>query len=178
MKAFAIAAFFSTLIAVPAMAQPMSTPTSGVGPVCIHPFWTQQDTINHTHVLDPQHVLFYMRDGKVMLNTLKGPCPGLMFHGFSFVTPKDDILCEFDPHSGSRNPRSLCIGALHALCANISGSRSLDLDGISTLCHGGDLRERSLNRYRVARYGNHGWQEHFICILAPPRRARVRFSTS
>jgi hypothetical protein len=108
MKAFAIAAFFSTLIAVPAMAQPMSTPTSGVGPVCIHPFWTQQDTINHTHVLDPQHVLFYMRDGKVMLNTLKGPCPGLMFHGFSFVTPEDDI-CANSTHIQVLETHEACV---------------------------------------------------------------------
>ncbi|HEX4157938.1 MAG TPA: hypothetical protein VHY79_05640 [Rhizomicrobium sp.] len=93
MKTLVATAFLAAIIAAPALAQP-AAPTTGVGPVCIHPFWTQQDTINHTHVLDPQHVLFYMRDGKVLLNTLKGPCPGLMFHGFSFVTPEDDICAN------------------------------------------------------------------------------------
>jgi hypothetical protein len=93
MKTFAAAAFLVAFVAAPALAQP-AAPTSGVGPVCIHPFSTQEDTINHTHVLDPQHVLFYMRDGKVWLNTLKGACPGLMFHGFSFVTPEDDICAN------------------------------------------------------------------------------------
>jgi|HubBroStandDraft_2_1064218.scaffolds.fasta_scaffold204957_2 hypothetical protein len=100
MKTFVAAAFLAALVAAPAMAQPAAAPpapTSGVGPVCIHPFWTQQDPLNHTHVLDPQHVLFYMRDGKVWLNTLKGRCPGLMFHGFSFVTPEDDVCANSTP---------------------------------------------------------------------------------
>lgn len=99
MKTFAAAAFLAAFFAVPVMAQPAPphAPTTGVGPVCLHPFSTPQDTINHTHVLDPQHVLFYMRDGKVWLNTLKGRCPGLMFHGFSFVTAQDDVCANSTP---------------------------------------------------------------------------------
>ena len=99
MKTLAAAAFLAAFVAAPAIAQPgpPPAPTTGVGPVCLHPFSNQQDTINHTHVLDPQHVLFYMRDGKVLLNTLKGPCPGLMFHGFAFVTPEDDVCANSTP---------------------------------------------------------------------------------
>jgi hypothetical protein len=110
MKTFAAAAFTVALVAAPAVAQPAPPPASmtGVGPVCIHPFWTQQDTINHTHVLDPQHVLFYMRDGKVLLNTLKGPCPGLMFHGFTFVTPEDDV-CANSTHIQVIETHEACV---------------------------------------------------------------------
>ncbi|HTT82692.1 MAG TPA: hypothetical protein VMF67_04365 [Rhizomicrobium sp.] len=100
MKSFATAAFLAAAVAaIPAIAQPVPppAPTTGVGPVCLRPFSSPQDTINHTHVLDPQHVLFYMRDGKVWLNTLKERCPGLMFHGFSFVTPEDDVCANSTP---------------------------------------------------------------------------------
>lgn len=99
MRTFAVASVLAAFVAVPVVAQPAPTPapTTGVGPVCLHPFSTPTDTINHTHVLDPQHVLFYMRDGKVWLNTLKGRCPGLMFHGFSFVTPEDDVCANSTP---------------------------------------------------------------------------------
>jgi hypothetical protein len=96
MKMLSAAALLAAFAAAPALAQPgpPPAPTAGVGPVCIQPFSSPQDTINHTHVLDPRHVLFYMRDGKVMLNTLKTPCPDLMFHGFSFVTPENDICAN------------------------------------------------------------------------------------
>lgn len=99
MKLLSAAALLAALAATPALAQPAAQPmrTTGVGPVCLHPFSTPQDSINHTHVLDPRHVLFYMRDGKVWLNTLKGPCPGLMFHGFSFVTAQDDVCANSTP---------------------------------------------------------------------------------
>ena len=110
MKAFAAAAFTVALVAAPAIAQPPSppAPTTGVGPVCLHPFSSTQDTINHTHVLDPQHVLFYMRDGKVLLNTLKGPCPGLMIHGFSFVTPEDDCARIRPTYRSSKRMKPAC----------------------------------------------------------------------
>jgi hypothetical protein len=32
-----------------------------------------------------------MRDGKIWKNTLRGPCHGLEFHGFSFVTHYDEV---------------------------------------------------------------------------------------
>jgi hypothetical protein len=99
MRTLAAAALAAAFVAMPAIAQPdmAPAPTTGVGPVCLRPFDSPQDLINHTHVLDPQHVLFYMRDGKVWLNTLKGPCPGLMFRGFSFVTPEDEICANSTP---------------------------------------------------------------------------------
>jgi hypothetical protein len=99
MKTLASAAFLIAFAAAPALAQPGTphSPMTGVGPVCLRPFSSPQDEINHTHVLDPRHVLFYLRDGRVLLNTLKGPCPGLMFHGFSFVTPEDDVCANSTP---------------------------------------------------------------------------------
>lgn len=60
--------------------------TTGGNHVCL---WTYQ--IDHTHVVDPQTVMFYMKDGHVWRNDLKTPCPGLQFHGFSYVTRSDQI---------------------------------------------------------------------------------------
>jgi hypothetical protein len=54
--------------------------------VCL---WTYN--IDHTHVVNPRTVLFYMKNGNVYRNDLKGPCPGLEFHGFSYVTRSDEI---------------------------------------------------------------------------------------
>ena len=60
--------------------------TTGGGHVCL---WTYQ--IDHTHVMNPRTVLFYMKDGHVWRNDLKTPCPGLNFHGFEFVSRSDEI---------------------------------------------------------------------------------------
>jgi hypothetical protein len=60
--------------------------TTGGGNVCL---WTYM--IDHTHVVDRNTVLFYTKDGHVWRNDLKSPCPGLEFHGFSFVSRSDQI---------------------------------------------------------------------------------------
>ncbi|HUO91389.1 MAG TPA: hypothetical protein VMU22_00625 [Rhizomicrobium sp.] len=59
--------------------------------ICIRPFDTPTGNIDHTKIVDPQTILFYMRDGKIWKNTLRGPCRGLEFHGFSFVTHYDEL---------------------------------------------------------------------------------------
>jgi hypothetical protein len=68
-----------------ALAQGAGTTTGG-GHVCL---WTYQ--IDHTHVMNPHTVLFYMKDGHVWRNDLKAPCRGLEFHGFDFVSRSDQI---------------------------------------------------------------------------------------
>ena len=60
--------------------------TTGGGHVCL---WTYQ--IDHTHVVNPRTVLFYMKDGHVWRNDLKTPCRGLEFNGFVFVSRSDEI---------------------------------------------------------------------------------------
>lgn len=100
MKTLTSAAMVLAFAAIPALAQPGPPPPprlTGVGPVCLRPFDSPQDTINHTHVLDEQHILFYMRDGRVWLNTLKGPCPGLLLHGFTFTTNYPEICANSTP---------------------------------------------------------------------------------
>ena len=47
--------------------------------------------IDHTHVVNPRQILFYMKNGTVYQNDLKAPCPALNFHGFSYVTRSDQI---------------------------------------------------------------------------------------
>lgn len=60
--------------------------TTGGGHVCL---WTYQ--IDHTHVVNSRTILFHMKDGHIWQNNLKGPCPGLEFHGFGYVTRSDQI---------------------------------------------------------------------------------------
>jgi hypothetical protein len=54
----------------------------------------QTRDIDHTHPVDATHVLFYMKNGAVWQNTLPAPCPGLNFHGFSFVAHDTDQVCS------------------------------------------------------------------------------------
>ncbi len=81
--------FLSATVA--AGAQPAGAPADQSRPVCIRPFDSPTGSIDHTHVVDPQTVLFYMRDGKVWKNSLRSPCRGLMFHGFTFLTHQDEV---------------------------------------------------------------------------------------
>lgn len=48
--------------------------------------------IDHTTTLDPSTVVFHMRNGTMWKNTLRQPCPALMFHGFSYLT-QDGYIC-------------------------------------------------------------------------------------
>ena len=73
-----------------AAAQP-TDPMPHASRVCIRPFDSPVGSIDHTHVVNPQTILFYMRDGKVWKNALKSPCPGLMYHGFTFLTHQDEV---------------------------------------------------------------------------------------
>jgi hypothetical protein len=92
MKMYATAVFLAVFAAVSAQAQSGPQSPTGSGPVCLRPFDTPgSGAIDHTHVVDPQTILFYMRDGKIWKNTLKTSCPGLMFHGFNFATHQDEI---------------------------------------------------------------------------------------
>ncbi len=82
MKKFLIAAAIAGLSISAAAAQPASG-----GNVCL-----QANMIDHTHTVDANTVLFYMRGGKVWKNTLAGPCPGLALSGFE-VTGHQDEIC-------------------------------------------------------------------------------------
>lgn len=77
---------------VSAMAQPSPNTTTNTGANCL---WTYM--IDHTHVVNPRTVVFYMKDRKVWTNTLKVPCRGLEFHGFSYVTRSDQICSNAVP---------------------------------------------------------------------------------
>ena len=95
MRTLSVAAFLAAFSIAPGSAQPVvPPPTDNSGPVCLRPFDTPHDAIDHTHVVDPSTILFYMRDGTIWKNTLHQPCPGLMFHGFSFVTHQDEICAN------------------------------------------------------------------------------------
>ena len=91
MRTLAATVFLAALAAASAQAQPGLQPSAG-SRVCLRPFDTPGPGGDiHTHVVDPGTILFYMPNGKVWKNTLKGRCPGLMFHGFEYVTHQDEI---------------------------------------------------------------------------------------
>jgi hypothetical protein len=88
----AVAAFASVSALAESGPGPMSPPPGKLARVCLRPFDTPGPAAAiHTHVVDPQTILFYERGGKVWKNTLRAPCPGLMFHGFDYVTHQDEI---------------------------------------------------------------------------------------
>jgi hypothetical protein len=91
MKTFVASGFLAAALVLPASAQ--NTPPLPDKPhqICIRPFDSPTGSIDHTKYVAPQTVLFYMRDGKVWQNTLRAPCRGLDFHGFSFVTHYDEL---------------------------------------------------------------------------------------
>jgi hypothetical protein len=60
---------------------------AGTGNICLH-----TRDIDRTKVIDAKTILFIMKDGKVWRNTLLGPCPGLRFNGFVYVT-HDEQIC-------------------------------------------------------------------------------------
>jgi hypothetical protein len=94
MKTLAASGFLALTLALPTFAQNTPTPLSGGAKpqqLCIRPFDSPTGSIDHTKVVDPQTILFYMRDGKIWKNTLRGPCRGLEFHGFNFVTHYDEL---------------------------------------------------------------------------------------
>ena len=92
MKSLAAVTILAAIAALPLGAQPGPQPDAGsTGPVCIPLDDSADYPVKHTKVLDPRTILFYTRDGRVWKNTLKAPCPGLMFHGFSFVALQNEI---------------------------------------------------------------------------------------
>ncbi|HEX3429265.1 MAG TPA: hypothetical protein VHT03_00125 [Rhizomicrobium sp.] len=89
MKRLAAVAVLGALVAMPAAAQ--VGPPNPTGPVCLSPGLEPNQPIPRTKVLDPQHILFYTRDGQVWENTLQTPCRDLMFHGFVFTAHEDEV---------------------------------------------------------------------------------------
>ena len=89
MKGFAAVAVLAALAATSAGAE--VGPLNPTGPVCLQPALVPNEPIPRTKVLDPQHILFYTREGQVWMNRLKTPCRGLMFHGFDVVGREGEI---------------------------------------------------------------------------------------
>jgi hypothetical protein len=48
-------------------------------PVCLDTYY-----IDSSRVVDPQTIIFRMKDGTQWRNTLRAPCKGLMFHGYTY----------------------------------------------------------------------------------------------
>lgn len=92
MRILSVIGFLAVACIIPALAQSQPAPQPPKpAQICIRPFDSSTGSLLRTHVVDPQTILFYMRDGKIWKNTLRGPCPGLLYHGFNFVTHQDEI---------------------------------------------------------------------------------------
>ena len=93
----ALAALFPTL-AAPALADPAGQN------VCI-----DATEIDHTHVLNNRQVLFYMKDRKVWLNTLRNTCSTLPIQE-SFVLPTGfSTFCSNAQSITVLNTRQVCL---------------------------------------------------------------------
>lgn len=58
-------------------------------PVCLNTFY-----IDSSRVVDPQTIIFRMKDGTQWRNTLRSPCRGLLFHGYTYNV-KYTELCDY-----------------------------------------------------------------------------------
>jgi hypothetical protein len=58
-------------------------------PVCLNTFY-----IDSSRVVDPQTIIFRMKDGTQWRNTLRAPCIGLRFHGYTYNV-KYTELCDY-----------------------------------------------------------------------------------
>jgi hypothetical protein len=61
---------------------------SDAGKTCL---WTYQ--IDYTDVPDERTIVFHMKGGEVWTSKLPRRCPGIRFHGFSYVVRGNDQLC-------------------------------------------------------------------------------------
>jgi hypothetical protein len=79
-KIAAIAVLLATTLgaAAPALAKD--------APICLRTNW-----IDRTTVVDPQTILFRMKDGKVYRTHLRTPCIGLKFNGFVYQTSFEEV---------------------------------------------------------------------------------------
>jgi hypothetical protein len=74
-------------------------------PLCL---WTY--TIEGTTVVNPSTILFHTRDGRTYVNTLKAPCPGLMLHGFVYLTHSSEICSNAVPISVIETHQACALG--------------------------------------------------------------------
>ena len=73
-----------------ALIAPAAAAPQGHSPVCL-----QSSRIDRTTVVNPQKILFRLKDGQVYSSRLRSPCLGLRFNGFVYVTPMDEICGGF-----------------------------------------------------------------------------------
>ena len=70
MKMLAAAVSISALAIAPALAQ---TAPDKPKQICLQPFGSPPGLIDHTHAVDANTLLVYMKDGKIWKNTLRTP---------------------------------------------------------------------------------------------------------
>src|SRR3974390_236217 len=91
MKMLAAAVSVVALVMHPAFGQ---TAPDKPKQICLQPMGSPPGLIEHTHAVDANTVLFYLKDGKIWKNSLRGPCPGLLYHGFPFVSRYTEVCAN------------------------------------------------------------------------------------
>jgi hypothetical protein len=76
----------------------------GEAPICLKTDW-----IDRTTVVNPQEILFRMKDGKTYSSKLSTPCIGLRFNGFVYETSFTEVC------GGSQSIRVLKTGEVCTL---------------------------------------------------------------
>jgi hypothetical protein len=79
-----IAALFVPVV-TPLQAADYSQPQTNV---CLYTY-----LIDNTETPDESTIVFHMKDGKSWTNKLPRRCPGLRFHGFSYVVRGNNEIC-------------------------------------------------------------------------------------
>ena len=65
-----------------------SVSPAAAAPICLSTYY-----IDSTHVVNAKTILFRMKNGTVWRNTLRVPCSGLLFNGFSYTVHYPE-LCD------------------------------------------------------------------------------------
>jgi hypothetical protein len=76
----------------------------------LHPLCLATYTIEGTTVVNPSTILFHTRDGRTYVNTLKAPCPGLLLHGFVYLTHSSEICSNAVPIAVVQTHQACALG--------------------------------------------------------------------
>ena len=85
MRRILIGAALASLAFSPAYAQAV---TEMNGTTCL-----KTVMVDHTQVKDPSTIIYYMKSGEVMKNTLKNPCTTLPHNGYIYTPTPPDNIC-------------------------------------------------------------------------------------
>lgn len=91
-------------IAILALAGMAFTAPAYADRMCINP-----SDIVSSGSKDGKTMIFHMRDGRVLVNHLRGSCPDLRFNGYVWVVHGPDLVCEDEQSLRVMQSGQICI---------------------------------------------------------------------